>query len=94
MPAPHQPTPQDPTAPQIVLQPALNWLHFRPRFGGKPDEDVKAHLLHTNDWMNTHNFPVDVKVQRFSLKLVGEDRLWYGSLRLIASDWPALQKQF
>ena len=44
--------------------------------------------------MNTHNFPGDVRVQRFCLTLVGEARLWYELLRLIANDWQALQEQF
>ena len=55
---------------------------------------MEAHLFCTNDWMNTHNFLGDVKVQRFCLTLVGEARLWYDSLRLIANDWQALQEQF
>ena len=40
----------------------LNWSHFRPEFSGKPEEDAEAHLLRTNDWMETHNFPEEVKV--------------------------------
>ena len=56
--APNQPAPvnpADPTvhalnqpapaAPQIIHQPALNWSHFKPEFSGRPEEDVKAHLL-------------------------------------------------
>ena len=33
--------------------------------------------------MDTHEFPDQVKVQRFCLTLVGEARLWYESLRPI-----------
>ena len=33
--------------------PQLNWSHLMPEFAGKPDEDVEAHLLRTNDWMDT-----------------------------------------
>ena len=55
---------------------------------------MEAHLLHTNDWMNAHNFPRDVRGQRFCLTLVGEARLWYESLRPITNDWQALQEQF
>ena len=44
--------------------------------------------------MNTHNFPEGVKVQRLCLTLVGETRIWYESLRLIAYDWLALQENF
>ena len=79
---PAQPTQVDQLVPQAQLgqQPALNWSHFRPEFTGKPKEDAEAHLLHTNDWMDTHNFIEDVKVHRFCLILVGEVRLWYESL--------------
>ena len=31
--------------------PQLNWSHFKPEFAGKPDEDVEAHFLRTNDWI-------------------------------------------
>ena len=46
-------------APQQVVQQQLhmNWSHFKPEFSGKPDEDVEVHLLRTNDWMTTHDFP-------------------------------------
>ena len=44
--------------------------------------------------MVTHNFPQDVKAQRFCLTLMGEARLWYESLTPIANDWPALQENF
>ena len=43
----------------------LNWSNFKPEFSGKPDEDAVVHLLHSNNWMNTHHFVEDVKVQRF-----------------------------
>ena len=43
LPAPNQPAVQVPAAQQI------NWSHFRSDFTGKPEEDVEAHLLHTND---------------------------------------------
>ena len=74
-------------------QQVLNWSHFKPEFAGRPEEDAEAHLC-TNDWMITHNFPNDVKVQRFCLTLVGEARLWYESLTPIANNWPALQGSF
>ena len=44
--------------------------------------------------MTTHDFPDGVKVQRFSLTLMGEARLWYASLEPIAMTWPELQSQF
>ena len=53
-----------------------------------------AHLLRTNDSMETHNFPDDAKVQRFCLTLTGEARLWYETLRPIQTDWTALQECF
>ena len=94
VPAPNQPASQVPAAPQPHVGQQLNWSHFRPEFAGKLEEDVEAHLLCTNDWMNTHNFQGDVRVQRFCLTLVGEARLWYESLRPIANDWQALLEQF
>ena len=52
----HQPPPQVMQQQQLHM----NWSHFKPEFSGKPDEDVEAHLLRTNDWMtflnlNIHN---------------------------------------
>ena len=44
--------------------------------------------------METHNFPVDAKVQRFCLTLTGEARLWYETLRPIQRDWTVLQECF
>ena len=74
-----------------LLRPQLNWSHFRPKYGGKPDEDAEAHLLRMNDWMDTHNFLDHVKVQRFCLTLIGEARLWYESIRPIDAGWVSLQ---
>ena len=65
-----------------------------PEFSGKPEEDAEAHLLRTNDWMETHNFPEAAKVQRFCLILTGEARLWYETLRPIEADWTGLQECF
>ena len=104
---PVQPAPQMP-APQLTLaQPAqhtqqiqpthfpqLNCSHFKPEFAGKPEEDAEAHLLRTNDCMDTNVFQEGVKVQCFCLTLVGEARLWYESLRPINIDWIGLQNQF
>ena len=72
----------------------LNWSHFKPEFADRPEEDVEAHLLCTNDWMVTHNFPQDVKVQRFCLTLTGEVWLWYESLTQIRNHWLSLQENF
>ena len=56
---------QHPPVQQVIQQQLhMNWLHFKPEFSGKPDEDVEAHLLRTNDWMTTHDFPEAVKVQQ------------------------------
>ena len=89
---------QDPVQPAQVLvqpsQPPLNWSYFKPEFSGKPEGDVEAHLLRTHDWMKTHNFPDEAKVQRFCLTLMGEARLWYESLKPIVVDWQRLQDQF
>ena len=72
----------------------INWSHFKPKFSGKPEEDAEAHLLRTKDWMDTHRFQEDDKVQRFCLTLTEEARLWYESLRLINTDWTELQISF
>ena len=72
----------------------LNWSYFKPEFSGKTEEDAMAHLLKTNDWMETHNFLDDTKVRRFCLTLTGEARLWYESIRPIEMDWDALQECF
>ena len=53
-----------------------------------------AHLLRTNDWIETHSFPDDTKVRRFCLTLTGEARLWSETLRPIEIDWTALQEHF
>ena len=47
-----------------------------------------------NDWINTNDFPEDVKVQRFCLTLMGEARLWYASLEPIVMTGQELQNQF
>ena len=67
----------------------LNWSYFKPEFSGKPEEDAEAHLLRTNDWMETHNFPNNQKVWRFCLILMGEARLWYETLGAAQLDWEA-----
>ena len=72
----------------------INGCHFKPEFAGKPEKDAEDHLLRTNDWMRTHNFDENVKVQRFCLTLLGEARLWYKTLIPIAYDWSALQNAF
>ena len=73
-------------APAAPPRPQLNWSHFKPKHAGKPDKDAEAYSLRMNDWMDTHNFQDQVKVQRFCLTLVGEARLWYESLRPINID--------
>ena len=84
--------PPPPAVPQQLMH--MNWSHFKPEFLGKPDEDIEAHLLRTNDWMNMHAFQEAVKVQRFCLTLVGEARNWYATLEPIAMMWPELQNMF
>ena len=60
------------TAQQLGQQVVhLNWSYFKPEFSGKSDEDTEVHLLHTNDWMNTHHFIEGIKVQRFYFTLLG-----------------------
>ena len=50
---------------QPAPMPQLNWSHFKLEYAGKPDQDAEAHLLRTNDWMDTHAFPDSGKVQHF-----------------------------
>ena len=76
----NSPNPMQPQAPPAQM-PQLSWSYFKPEISGKPEEDVIAHLLRTNDWMESHNFPEEAKVQRFCLTLLGEARLWYETLR-------------
>ena len=99
---PHAPLVQPPAQLDMLVLPTqpgqqahgmLNQSHFRPEFSGKPEEDAEAHLCRTNYWMETHNFPEEVKVQRFCLTLT-EVRLCYESLRPIVIDWQGLQDQF
>ena len=94
-PLPHNPfLPNTPIAPGAPQRPQLNWSHFKSKFAGKPEEDVEAHFLRTNAWMDTHDFPDHVKVQRFCLTLEGETRIWYESLRPINAEWDDLQHMF
>ena len=81
---PAQPIPTQPIKPAHTAQ--LKWMHFKLEFASKLDEDAEAHLLRTNDWMDTHAFPEGIKVQSFCLTLVGEARLWYKCLRPINVD--------
>ena len=88
--------PPNPMQPQAlpVQMPQLRWSYFKPEFLGKPGEDAIAHLLRTNDWMETHNFSEEAKVQRFCLTLTGVARLWYETLRPIEVNWTRLQECF
>ena len=72
------PLPAEP--PILMANNQLNWSHFRPEFSGKPKKDAEAHLLRTEDWMTTHDFPEDQKVRRFCLILMQGARLWYANL--------------
>ena len=49
--------------------------NFKPEFSGKPEEDVEAHLLHSNDWINAHCFDEDIKVQRFWSYIVRRSKI-------------------
>ena len=74
----------------------LNWSHFKLDFSGKPKEDMEVHLLRTNNWMTTHDFPEDQKVRRFCLPLLGEARSWYKTLNAQQQqlNWGGLQDKF
>ena len=93
-PPPHNPfLPNAPFVPEAPQRPQLNWSHFKPEFAGKPEEDAEAHLLRMN-WMGMHDFPDNIKVQRFCLTLIGEARLWYESLTPINAEWDDLKHMF
>ena len=68
----------------------LQVLHM-PKLSGKPNKDAEAHLPRMNNWMDTHRFQDDDKVQRFCFTLTGETRLWHESLTLKNADWVGLQ---
>ena len=87
------PNPVQPQAPPVQM-PELNWSYCKPEFSGNPEEDAIAHLLRTNDWIKTQNFPEETKVQRFCLTLTGETRLWYETLIPIQVDGIGLQEHF
>ena len=88
------PLPAQPPVPMENNQ--LNCFHFKPDFSGKAEEDAEVHLLRTNDWMMTHDFPEDQKVRRFCLTLSGEARLWYKTLNAQQQqlNWVGLQDRF
>ena len=84
---------QDPARQQQHLH--INLSKFKPEFSVKPDEDAEAHLLCSNDCINTPHFVDGVKVQRFCLTLLGEARLWFQSLEPLNNvTWPELQNLF
>ena len=74
----------------------LNWSHFRPKYSGKPKEDVEAHLLRMKDWMVMHDFPDDQKERQFCLTLTEDARLWYATLNIQQQQltWEGLQDRF
>ena len=88
-----QPLPWQP-APQIIQQQMVNWSNFKPELAGKPEEDAEATLVCTNDWMQTHHFKENAKVDRFCLTLLGEAQLWYETLNLNHIDWLELHNSF
>ena len=92
--APHVPQALHVLQQSIPQMTPLNLSHFKPKFSRKTDEDSKAHLLRTNDWMDAHRFQDNDRVQRFCLTLTWKARLWYGSLRPINVDLLGLQNIF
>ena len=64
------------TASTHTTYATIKLVPFKPEYSGKPDKDAEAHLLRTNDWMDTHRFQDHIKVQRFCLTLTGN--LGYG----------------
>ena len=58
---PNNPNPLPDNLPVPMANNQLNCSHCKPDFSGKP-EDTEVHLLRTNNWMTTHDFPDDQKV--------------------------------
>ena len=77
---PEQPVPKQqsvvipPVSQQHILSAplALNGSYNKPEFSGRPGEDPEAYILRMIEWMDTHNFAADQKVQRFPLILASE----------------------
>ena len=63
---------------------------FKPKFSGKPDENAKAHLLRTNNWMDTQRFQDNYEVQRFCFGIDRESQTVVKILRPINVDWLGL----
>ena len=93
---PNNPNPLPEQPPVLMANNQISWSHFKPDFSGKSKEDAEVHLLRTNDWMTTHNFPEDQKVRRICLTLSGEARLWYETLNTQQQqlNWAGLQERF
>ena len=95
--APDPPAPQEPLALQH-LKPLMHLKcckhHNNPYCICHHDKDAEAHLCRTNDWMDTHRFQDNDKVQSVCLTLTGETQLWYKSLGPINVDWIGLQNSF
>ena len=72
----------------------MNWSYFKPEFSCKPEEDPKAYILRTINWMDTHNFATDHGVQSLPVTLVSETRLWYQSIDPFQSNLDKLKEIF
>ena len=85
--APHPLNPFMPNAtssmPAVPQRPQLNWSYFKPEYM-QVNQMQRCRSTFTQDKRldgHTHEFPDQVKVQRFCLTFVGEARLWYESLK-------------
>ena len=61
----------------------INWSNFKPEFSGKPEEDVEAHLLCSNDWMNAHCFDEDRKSSKILSYIVRRSKIMVSFLRTL-----------
>ena len=59
------PNPIQPQNPPFQV-PQFNWLYYKPEFSGKPQEDTIAHLMRTNDWMETMTFHRKQRYKNFA----------------------------
>ena len=70
----------------------MNWSHFKPEYSGKPEEDVEAHLLRMNDWMNTHYLFEDEKSSEILSDSYGRSQIMVCFIRTYSNDMAGITK--
>ena len=69
-PAPLVQLPVPPAQPIQLPMSQLNRSHFRLEFAGKPDDDVEALLLRTNDWMDIHHVTLSMVIVHHNIMML------------------------